>query len=186
MRITISTDRYVCFDENGVIDKVTRNPDENFENFLVDFEQVRHFAEGKESLRDYKVEYDFIEKRYVLKSKQQYNESFNTQNFVYEIPKEIKDTYEVKIKQNNKSKCWELELNKDFENYVQSQKISINPSNQVYSVTKLFDPNVLYKTLDFSKTKKIPFTSKFEIDNINVSLYTIRKFSTYYHEVING
>ena len=163
MRITISTDRYVCFDENGVIDKITRKPDENFENLLVDFEDVRHFNEGKESLRDYKVEYDFVEKKYVLKSRQQYNESFDTQNFVYEIPHEVEDTYEIKIKQNNVDKCWEL-----------------------YSVTKLYDPNVLYKTLDFSKTKKIPFDSKFEFDNVSVSLYTVRKFSTYYHEVVNG
>ena len=186
MRITISTDRYVCFDENGVIDKITRKPDENFENLLVDFEDVRHFNEGKESLRDYKVEYDFVEKKYVLKSRQQYNESFDTQNFVYEIPHEVEDTYEIKIKQNNVDKCWELELDNKFLEYVKSQSISIDPSNQVYSVTKLYDPNVLYKTLDFSKTKKIPFNSKFEFDNVSVSLYTVRKFSTYYHEVVNG
>ena len=185
IQVTLNTDRYICFDENGDINKVARSPDENFENLLVDFEEVRRFAEGKETLRDYKVEYDFIEKKYVFKSKQQYNDSFNTQNFVYEIPKD-QDSFEVKIKQNNVDKCWELELDKEFEQYIKSQNISIDPSNQIYSVTKLYDPNVLYKTLNFTNTHKIPFDSKFEFDKINVSLYTIRKFSTYYHEVVNG
>ena len=186
IKVTINNDRYICFDEKGVINKIARTPDENFENLLVDFEEVRKFAEGKESLTNYKVEYDFIEKRYIVKSIQQYNEGDNTQNFLYEIPKELTGLNEITIVQNNIDKCWELKLDVTFKEYIDLQKITINPNNQIYSVTKLYDPNVLYRTLDFSTQDKIKFDSDFEFDKINVSLYTVRKFSTYYHDVING
>lgn len=184
MAVTINNDRYVCFDDNGNINRIARNPDDNLENLLVDFEQVRKFAEGSESLRDYKVEYDFLEKKYILKNIQQYAESHDTYNFVYEIPKIKQDDNEIIVRQNQVENCWELILDKKFKSYIESQNISIDPTRQVYSVTKLYDPNILYKTLTFQKDLKIPFDSKFEFDKTSVSLYTVRKFSSYYHEEI--
>ena len=58
-------DRYICFDQSGSIVKISRDADDALENLLVDFEEVRMFAEGKETLRDFKVEYDFLEKKYL-------------------------------------------------------------------------------------------------------------------------
>tara|TARA_B100001287_G_scaffold101106_1_gene85068 strand:+ start:40913 stop:41473 length:561 start_codon:yes stop_codon:yes gene_type:complete len=186
MTVKINHDRYVCFDDNGNIDRIARTPDPNLENLLVDFEQVRQFAEGTQSLRNFKVEYDFLEKKYILKNIQEYYESHDTYNFIYEIPKTQSDDTEIIIKQNFKENCWELVLGKKFKNYIESQNISIDPTRQVYSVTKLYDPNVLYKTLTFKNNLKISFDSKFEFDKTNVSLYTVRKFSSYYHEVVNA
>ena len=185
LNVSVNNDRYICFDQSGSIVKISRDADDALENLLVDFEEVRMFAEGKETLRDFKVEYDFLEKKYLLKHVTIFNESDNKQYFVYEIPKTELPSKEITIIQNNKDKCWELHLDKDFKKYLDSQKISIDPTTQVYSVTKLYDPNILHKVLKFDNTYKIPFDSKFEFDNLNISVYTIRKFSDYHHEVIN-
>ena len=63
LNVSVNNDRYICFDQSGSIVKISRDADDALENLLVDFEEVRMFAEGKETLRDFKVEYDFLEKK---------------------------------------------------------------------------------------------------------------------------
>jgi hypothetical protein len=45
---------------------------------------------------------------------------------------------------------------------------------------------VLYKLIRFTNGNEIPFTEDFEFDDTEVSVYTIRRFDTYYHEEIDG
>jgi len=48
------------------------------------------------------------------------------------------------------------------------------------------DPNVLYRLIRFSNGNEVPFEYDFELDDTEVSVYTMRRFDTYHYEEING
>ena len=54
--------RFVCFEDNGNIYKITNKPDDRFQNLEVEFDEVEDFISGKKSMLEHKVEFDFIEK----------------------------------------------------------------------------------------------------------------------------
>lgn len=186
MELTINNDRYICYNNDGQIEKITRRPDDNLNNLKTTYEEVKDLLEGKKSIVNYRVEYDFLEKKYILKSLEQWRSDQLITAFIYELPTQTQDEYEISVIQNNKEKCWELKINPDFIKKLEEQNITFNPVEQQFSVTKKYDPNVLYRTIKFVKNSKIPFEYDFEFDNKDVSVYTIRKFSVYTHEVING
>jgi hypothetical protein len=184
MEIGISTDRYVCYNETGQIEKIARRPDNNLDSIKVQYEDVKDLLEGKQSIVNYKVEYDFLEKKYVLKSMEQWRSDQLITAFIYELPTEKNNNYEICVVQNKTDKCWELKINQEFIDNLHQQNVTFNPVEQQFSITKKYDPNVLYRVLKFKNNNTIPFEMDFEFDNEEVSVYTIRKFSAYVHEVI--
>jgi hypothetical protein len=101
------------------------------------------------------------------------------------VPSTLDDDYaEIKIVQDNIKKCWRIEVHKQLDSYLQEQNISVVPQKQFYSITKKGDPNILYRLLKFDGNE-IPFDYDFEFDNLDISIYTIRRFGSYLHEVIN-
>ena len=185
MSITINQKRYVSFDKTGTIHRIGRRPDELLDSFEIEFEKIQPILEGKERLIDYIVDYDFIEKKYVLKSRLEFENAYSKETFIYELPNNIDDDYaEVKIVQDNTNKCWRIEVHDNLDKYLQEQNISVVPQKQFYSITKKGDPNILYRLLRFNETE-IPFEYDFEFDNTDISIYTIRRFGSYLHEVIN-
>ena len=185
MELKINNDKYVCYNEFGMIEKISKRPDEKLDSLKLPYNNVKDLLEGKESLVNYRVEYDFLEKKYILKSTQQWQSDQLITAFIYEIPNCTDDDYEIRVIQNNVERCWTLEINPNFIKKLQDQNIKFNPVEQQFSVTKRYDPNILYRTLRFNTNTSIPFENDFEFDNEEVSVYTIRKFSTYIHEVIN-
>ena len=185
MEFTVNTDRYICYNETGQIEKISRRPDAILDSIKVSYVEVKDLLEGKQSIVNYKVEYDFLEKKFVLKSLEQWRSDQLITAFIYEVPTEINDDYEIKVVQHNKDKCWQLIVNPLFIEKLKQQNITFNPVEQQFSITKKYDPNILYKTLKFADSNIIPFDQDFEFDNQEVSIYTVRKFSTYIHEVIN-
>jgi hypothetical protein len=185
MSITIDQKRYVSFDKNGVIHRIGRRPDELLDSFEIEFEKIQSILDGRERLIDYIVDYDFIEKKYVLKSRIEFENAYSKEAFIYEVPSTLDDDYaEIKIVQDNIKKCWRIEVHKQLDSYLQEQNISVVPQKQFYSITKKGDPNILYRLLKFDGNE-IPFDYDFEFDNLDISIYTIRRFGSYLHEVIN-
>lgn len=187
MQVKIITDRYVHFDNNGNITKIARTPDQNEESIKVEFSVVKGMLEGKESLVDYRVEYDFLDKKYVLKHITEWKQDQLKDAFLFEI--QNTDDPDIKIIQDKKQKVWRLELSKDLIEASTKQDLKLDPTVQYYSVTKKYDPNVLYRLLKFQFINNeyvIPFEFDFELDALNLSIYTVRKFSTYSYEVIDG
>jgi len=180
----INNDRFVVFDDQGEIQSVSRYKDENYNNIKVTFDQVRPLMEGKESFFNFKVEYDFIEKRYVLKHKADYEQEQLKESFLYEIPYNSAKT-EVKVIKDNVNQVWKLCIDSDLFNSIQNGAVHADPKDQYYSVTRKYNANFLYRVLKFNETLEIPFKYKFEFDNIPTSVYTVRKFSTYSIEVID-
>ena len=181
MKIT----RFVCFEDNGSIYKITNKSDDRFQNLEVDFENVEDFITGKKSLLEYKVEFDFIEKKYSIKSQKQSNEDKLMWAFLYEIPTDLPNEKQIVITKNNIDKQWKVSLDPAFKKHLEDQKISIDMTNYFFSVTKQNDPNILYKLLKFDETLQLPFTEDFEFDKTPISVYTTRRFDSYYFEEIN-
>ena len=187
MQIKIVTDRYVHFDNNGNITKIARIPDEVEDSIKVSFDKVKGMLEGRESLVDYRVEYDFLDKVYVLKHINTWKQDQLKDAFLLEIKNDVNP--DITIIQDKKQKLWRLELGNDILTAITEQNLEIDPTNQYYSITKKFDPNVLYRLLKFKKQNDeyvVPFEYDFELDDLSLSIYTVQKFSTYAYEVIDG
>jgi hypothetical protein len=177
--------RYVCFEEDGSIYKITNKADDRFQNLEVDFSEVEDFITGKRSLLEHKVEFDFIEKKYNIKSQKQLNDDKLMWAFLYEIPNTEPKEKQIIIKKNNVKKSWELHVDETFKKELSDQKIAVDMTNYFFSVTKQSDPNVLYKLLNFDETMQLPFTEDFEFDDSEISVYTTRRFDSYFFEVVN-
>lgn len=177
--------RFVCFEDNGNIYKITNKPDDRFQNLEVEFDEVEDFISGKKSMLEHKVEFDFIEKKYSIKSQKQANDDKLMWAFLYEVPTTHPEEKQIVITKNNVSKQWKVSLDNKFEQELQAQKIAIDLTNYFFSVTKQGDPNVLYKLLRFDETLQLPFTDEFEFDDTEISVYTTRRFDSYFLEVVN-
>jgi hypothetical protein len=178
--------RFVSFQDDGTIYKISKNIDERYKFLEVDFEDVRDFIEGKKSLLQHKVEYDFVDKKYIIKSQQQVDEDKLMWSFIYEVPTEQPKDNQLVITRDKNKKVWRLVVDQNFEKELAEQNISVDISKYYFSITKKHDPNVLYKLIRFTEGNEIPFTDDFEFDDTEVSVYTIRRFDTYYHEEVNG
>jgi len=178
--------RFVCFDDEGNIYKVSREPDDRFKFIECDFEDVRQFIEGQWSLLDYKVEYDFIDKQYKIKNQKQVDEDKLMWSFIYEIPTTIPKNKQIVFTKDNTQDVWRLTVDPAFEADLREQGIAVDISNYYFSITKKGDPNVLYRLIRFVDGNEVSFEHAFEIDDTEVSVYTMRRFDTYHYEEIHG
>lgn len=185
MELRINTKRFICFDNDGNIIKIIKKPDENFNNLEVELDDIKDLLDGKLSLISHKVEYDFLEKRYILKNTKQQNEDQMLASFLYEIPTSIENEKQITIVKDNVNYEWKLKVDEDFAKKLVEDNIQINPTNHYYSITKKGDPNILYRLIKFDNNMTVPFKYDFELDDLDISVYTTRKFHTYLYEVIN-
>lgn len=103
---------------------------------------------------------------------------------------QIDKEYDVIVQQNSISKTWNIILNPYTKKFLLTS--GYRPGEILYfSVTSKYDPNVLYRSLEFSvadllseNSAVIPFKYAAE-GNINeVSIYTAKYFESYAHESI--
>ena len=98
--------------------------------------------------------------------------------------------YDIIVQQNTLSKLWTLSLNPYTKKFLQTSGYS--PVETLYfSVTSKYDPNVLYRSLEFTvgdllsdASSVIPFIFESEADSKDVSIYTAKYFDSYAHEII--
>ena len=181
MKIT----RYVCFKDDGSIYKISNKPDDRFKHLEVDFQEVEDFITGKLSLLEHKVEYDFIEKKYEIKNQKQLDEDKLMWSFLYELPTTKPDQKQIILTKNNITKSWHIMLDDQFELDLVDKNMNVDLSKYYFSITKKHDPNVLYKLIRFTDGNFLPFTEDFEFDETPISVYTTRRFDSYYFEEIN-
>jgi hypothetical protein len=102
---------------------------------------------------------------------------------------EVRDI-DVNVVQNNLLGCWEIYLGKKTKRSL--QKISYVGQDTLYfSVTSKYDPNILYRTMEFSLSKLLndvsqiyPYQNDWERTREDVSVYTSKFFDTYSHEIL--
>ena len=102
----------------------------------------------------------------------------------------VEKEYDIIVQQNTLSKLWTLSLNPYTKKFLQTSGYS--PVETLYfSVTSKYDPNVLYRSLEFTvgdllsdASSVIPFIFESESDSKDVSIYTAKYFDSYAHEII--
>ena len=99
--------------------------------------------------------------------------------------------FEAKIIQNISQSEWVIMLNDLVRLNFSGKNISIN-SNLMFSIAGYNDVNSLERTINIHLTDliknecvTIPFNSQIERDPAALSVYTIKRFDLYHHEVIN-
>lgn len=107
---------------------------------------------------------------------------------IYQI--ETDKEYDIIVQQNTVTKTWSMMLNPYTKKFLLSSGYS--PEEVLYfSITEKYDPNILYRSLEFKiselladTTKEIPFIYDNENNDGDVSIYTAKYFDSYAHEVI--
>lgn len=184
--LTASVPQYkiISFDVDGNILKIAKSNMEGKDFIKVHLDELKDISNGTYSMFDYCVEYDFLEKNYKFKHRKKLEEEKTVTNFLHRISDDIIDA-DIKIIKDNVKNKWRLSVNKSLEKNLKEKNIKIDPTIGFYSITKKDNPNVLYKVLQFSESLEIAFTSIFEFDNNEFSIYTLKKFDTYCYEEIN-
>ena len=109
-------------------------------------------------------------------------------NELYQV--QLDKEYDIIVQQDTLSNVWTMSLNPYTKKFLMTSGYS--PVETLYfSVTSKDDPNILYRSLEFSigdllsdKTSIIPFICDAEHDPNNVSIYTSKYFDSYAHEII--
>jgi len=180
---------YVIFEQDtGKVLGISPKPAE--ENSIeVDLDRVIGLLEGKESRKNYKVEYNPKTKQLDLVNlRLQSLDGLHINDFIYEIPELYEKDADITIEQNQKETCWKVIIGSSLKKNLKRFKSRLN-----FSITSKHDPNILYKTLsvDFSQVLKknyavLDFTMPFEYENSEISVFTSRSFDTYqFRRILN-
>ena len=103
---------------------------------------------------------------------------------------QVNKEYDIIVRQNTQNKTWSMMINPYTKKFLQTS--GYNPKERLYfSVTSKYDPNILYRSLEFTigdllnETQSvIPFIYDIENNSDDVSIYTAKYFENYAHEVI--
>jgi len=103
--------------------------------------------------------------------------------------KEVFDS-DINLVQNNAKGSWNIYLGKKTAKALQNTNW-IGIDTMYFSVTSKFDPNVLYRTLEFSLNDLVagaeyvfPFKYAWEHSKEDISVYATKYFETYAHEIV--
>jgi hypothetical protein len=180
-------------EETGEIIGIGPRPDINHNCLEVNLADVLPIIEGKESRKNYRVQFDSKSNNLKLVNVTEYSfNSSNVNDFLYEIPENLDDDADIVVEQNIPETCWKIKLGKNLKKNMKAKGIKLN-TTMAFSVTAKHDPNILYKTLfvDFSKVLfdnycVLDFTMPFEQKNTPLSVFTMRKFDSYdFQRILN-
>lgn len=97
---------------------------------------------------------------------------------------------DINIVQNFEKQCWEVYLGHEVKRSLEVTNYRAN-ERLYFSITAKHDPNILYRTIEFSLNdllaKTVPnfkFENDFEFNGEEVSIYTPKYFESYLHEII--
>lgn len=184
--IKINSDRYVYFNQDGEITKITNYKDLSQESLKVSFSDVETIVSGAEPSLNFLVLYDKKEKKHVLRKKI-FSKNSNLKSFIYELTTDELNP-EVTIIQDLKNKKWKISLSSELKKLLSSD----NPNAMLFfSVTKKKNPNLLYRVLRvkisdlLTRDKILKFQDQEECST-DISIYTVKQMNSYKYEVING
>lgn len=188
----IVTTKYIYFDDNGEILSIS-NSNKKDGNFIeVDQNDVIDILKGKDQPTNYCVVYDTLKKKHIFKRKATENDfSIIVNDNMYKIPyMETIDDYDVKLIQDVINNQWVISLHNSLKENLK-QQTSYN-TMLYFSVTRKNDPIILYHyftvpmhDLIENDNIKVSFSSHFELDKDEISVYTFKKFEIYCRGVIN-
>jgi hypothetical protein len=180
-------------EKTGIVRGLGPKPREGFNHIEVDKKDVIDLILGKEMRRNYRVDYNPKTKELELRHVHD-TDFFNKdiQDYLYEIPSTDIVDPDITVIQDMPNKCWKFLLGTDLKTNLNKKKAKLRGVD-LFSITKKHDPNILYKSLfvDLTRTLHdnyfiIPFDAEFETQDLDFSIYTLRKFDSYqYKRVFN-
>lgn len=180
--------KFVHYNEEGKIVGIKNKKDEGVDAIQVPITEIVDIIKGKIPSHQYRVEYDFVTRKFMIKQIEEWNQSKLVNNFLHELPKVEQDNPDITIIQNITKSKWILKFNKDVFDSLEKMKIKIDNALTGYSVTEETNPYKLVAVLNFNNATcvdKLTYELDFKFDKTEYSIYTIKKFSSYQHEVIN-
>jgi hypothetical protein len=188
--LELSTVRYVYFNEDGSITRIGNSFKEGSNYIEVQYEEVANLITGNEVVSNYVVIFDTVTKAHKLMHRFIEDEHrFDINEQIYQIPNTSSTRPDITIIQDIKNRCWQIKLDSAISDNLRKGKLAYK-SQLGFSITNKNDPHVLHQfisvnTADLAnKDFKFKFSSDLELDENNVSIYTIKRFEEYYHEVL--
>lgn len=185
---------YVFFQQDtGEIKKIGgKSVNDRLSSIEVDISTVSSLLHGKESLADFKVEYDLTQKQFIVKKINKNDNNTVVLSKFIEVTNSKHEDTEVLLVQNLKKGCWFVKLSDSVYKQFNEQLINLRAS-LFFSVTKRKDPNILYRTITipfenfitYKNSVRVDFISDFEHIKNGASVYTQEYFKNYQHKVIN-
>jgi hypothetical protein len=188
----ISNKKFVYFDDNGNLLSVGNSNTDDGLYIEVDTSEVYNLITGQEQFHTYQVIFDTIKKSYVLKHR------FNDEEVVFDINTQVhkipnytsKYRPDLTIVQDIKNSKWIFKLDESIKENLKTKKVSLDRP-LMFSITRFNDPHQLERCIIISLTDliykdfEIAFENQIEHESELLSVYTIKRLETYYHEVIN-
>lgn len=181
----VLTKRYIYFDDDGNLTKVANHNNDQGQYVETELEDVMDIVTGKLGMDQHFVIFDPIEKKHVIKCKiLQDDIKFDINDAIYKIPTFKPDRPDLTIVQDIKNKVWKIKLDPALSENIENKKITVTTEYN-FSITSKNDPHNLYHyfQIDLNNVRPVAFVSDFELDADNVSVYTTKRFESYYHEV---
>jgi len=179
--------------DTGQILGIGPRDDVNHHTIQVDYDQVKAIIEGKESKRNYRVNYNAKNKDLELVNVHENSfDGSDVRDFIFEISKTQQKDPDVLVVQDQLNTCWRIKLGETLQKNLKSKGIRLN-STLDFSITALHDPNVLYKSfsVNFSNILQdreviLDFDMPFEYTDQDISVFTGKRFDSYQFEKITS
>ena len=183
---------YVIYDTENNVTSITNVMPINGNYLEVALEEVEPFFQGKDNYLHYQVKLNPKTTLLELTPKTDYEEdAFDINQVIYEVPT-TQDTADLSIVQDCPNKCWKFFPSTELKNGVATQNFG-RRIDLFFSVTKLHNPNILYRQLivRFDKLLQehyfiVDFKYPFEFEGTDISVFTNKRFNSYNYKKINN
>lgn len=186
-----STVKYVYYDpDSGFIHAISSNKQEDIQFPFIEVlkEDVRPIQLGTVCIKNVRVKYNIDEKKFKLEQQKENLELFDVSDEICEFENDL-DNADIIVVQDIKNTCWKILIDKTVRSVLLANMIE-KKVFLTFSVTEKDNPNILFKILrvpmlDLLQQGYIilPYTENFEKENVNLSLYTSKKFASYSYKV---
>ena len=190
---------YVYYTKStGKIHKISSSnkPDGDYKTILIAAEEVKPLLTGQRRTEEFIISYDFILKKIILKEISS-DRSYKTVDLMcYQLPvlndKQVpdKNKYDIIIEQNICRKHWSISISPNTKSFLEDTGVNLQ-QKLYFSITSKYDPNILYRSLEFSILSllqptqvALPFVHESEGSIEGVSIYTAKYFNSYIHNVV--
>lgn len=189
--ISVLKNKFVYYNETtGEIVKISNNKEDTEYGLLeVDSELVSEILTGDKQLSSFRVEYDLTLQCKSLVEIGKATDVLSASERFYKIPRNSESISDLIIVQDFRNYEWIIKINKPLLNMLHIEPFK--HKKMLFSITSVNDPNIVYRTIIISlhellKKKSLYYAFQYEAEEQldKVSIYTLKYFNTYKHEVI--
>lgn len=189
--ISVLKNKFIYYKEDtGEIVKISnKKEDAEYSVLEVDTDLVSEIFNGDKPLSSFRVEYDLILKCKSLVEIGKATDLLSLSERFFKIPKNIEAIADLTIVQDFRNYEWIIKIDKPLLNMLHIEPF--NHKKMLFSITSVNDPNIVYRTIIISlyellKKKSLYYAFQYEAEEQldKVSIYTLKYFNTYKHEVI--